>query len=417
MLTMQIDPANLIFNVLLVGIALLLVYLLLRPRLRNSELWQATLTPLSSIIGSGFLVMAPLLASIVGYWAPVAVCGIVLLAYAIGSVIRFNILHVEPRFRVPHGGVTLHEVDYIGKVVLVIAYIVAVAFYVSLLSNFLLNYIGIQNPFLERCVTTTIILFVGAVGYFKGLGGLEKLESISMTVQLAVLSALVIGLAVYSLRLLGDLEIELNYEAHALNVKIQMLAGVLLVVQGFETSRFLGEKYNAAMRVKSMRIAQIISGLLYVGSVFLLMPVVQSMNLIEINLAEIVGALAPVAIILPATLMLAALMSQFSAAVADTGGGGGLLSENSARRMSTRVGYVCVCISAILLVWAVDLLHIIALASRAFAAYYLFQTILALIANHDMTYNRRAWYWLRQAQFLGLALILAYIVVFSIPAD
>jgi hypothetical protein len=41
------------------------------------------------------------------------------------------------------------------------------------------------------------------------------------------------------------------------------------VVQGFETSRFLGEKYSPEVRVASMRNAQIISAVLYVVSVIL----------------------------------------------------------------------------------------------------------------------------------------------------
>lgn len=413
----MILPTNPFFNGLLIAVALLFVFALTRPRFRQSELWQATLTPLSSIIGSGFLVMAPLLASIVGGWAFLAVCGIVLLAYAIGSVIRFNILHVVPSARESHRVmVLLHDIDYVGKVALAIAYVIAVAFYLSLLSNFLLNYVGLQDLFLERLLTTGIIVFIGLIGYLKGLAGLEKLEMFSMTLQLAVLSALLVGLLVFGLYFMDDYEPIAVSESHSVNTKIRMLAGVLLVVQGFETSRFLGEKYEPAVRVQSMRIAQLVSGALFVVSVVLLMPVVQMMNLVEINLAEILRVLAPVAIVLPTTLMIAALMSQFSAAVADTGGGGGLLSENSSGHITSRFGYICVCVSAILLVWTVDLLHIIALASRAFAAYYLVQTIIAVIANYRIFREKTPLYWVRQAFFVGVALVLAYIVLFSIPA-
>lgn len=413
MTLLQTQP---IYNAFLIALAFLVVLALTRRWFRRSELWQATLTPLSSIIGSGFLVMAPLLASIVGVWAPVAVCGIVALAYAIGSVIRFNIVHMTSHSQESHGLITLHDVDYVGKVVLVIAYVIAVAFYLDLLSNFLLNYVGIHDPFLERCLTTVIIAFIGLVGYLKGLGGLEKLEMFSMTLQLAALSALIVGLLVYSLFVLDDHATVIANETHTSHVQARMLAGVLLIVQGFETSRFLGEKYDPEVRIRSMRIAQLISGALFIGSVALLMPIVQTMNLIDINLAEIVSSLTPVAIVLPAILMIAALMSQFSAAVADTGGGGGLLAENSAHRLSSRFGYICVCVSSILLVWAVDLLAIIALASRAFAAYYLVQTIIALVANHRSTKEKTPVYWSRQAFFTLITLVLAYIVVFSIPA-
>ena len=412
---MTILQSHPVYNGLLATVALVIVLLLTRRKLRRSELWQATLTPLSSIIGSGFLVMAPLLVSIVGTWAPLVVCGIVLLAYSIGSVIRFNIMHVAPLIQARDGFLGLHDLDYVGKIVLVIAYVIAVAFYLELLSNFSLNYIGIQDPFLERCLTTTAIVFIGLIGFLKGLSGLEKLEMFAMTLQLAVLSALIVGLLVYRLTALEDHATAVANETHSVNTKVRMLAGVLLIVQGFETSRFLGEKYVPAVRVRSMRLAQWLSGVIFVGAVTLLMPVVQTMNLIEINLAEIVVAITPVAVVLPVILMVAAVMSQFSAAVADTGGGGGLLAENSAQHLSTRIGYVCICVSAILLVWTVDLLEIIALASRAFAAYYLIQTFIAIFVNHRSTQERTPVFWLRQVFFAAIALILAYIVVFSIP--
>lgn len=412
---MTILQSHAVYNGLLIALALVIVFLLTRQKLRQSELWQATLTPLSSIIGSGFLVMAPLLASIAGYWAPLVICGVVLLAYAIGSVIRFNIMHMSRLTHDRQGLLNLHDVDYVGKIVLVIAYVIAVAFYLDLLSNFTLNYIGIQDPIFERCLTTTIIVFIGLVGYVKGLGGLEKLEMFAMTLQLGVLSALIVGLLVYRVAAFDDQATVVASETHSINTKVRMLAGVLLIVQGFETSRFLGEKYGPAVRVQSMRIAQWISGAVFIGSVALLMPVVQTMNLIDINLAEIVVALTPVAVVLPVILMVAAVTSQFSAAVADTGGGGGLLAENSAQHLSTKIGYVCVCVSSILLVWTVDLLEIIALASRAFAAYYLIQTIIALVVNHRSTRQKSLMFWLRQAFFSAIALTLAYIVVFSIP--
>ena len=60
------------------------------------SLVDATTTPLASIFGSGFLVIVPILAGAVGSWsvlAMIAVCG---LAFAVGSVLRFNIRHAEP---------------------------------------------------------------------------------------------------------------------------------------------------------------------------------------------------------------------------------------------------------------------------------------------------------------------------------
>jgi len=405
------------FNSILVIAGLITGLALVRSGLLKKGLWTATLTPFSSIIGSGFLIMAPLLASIVGVYSPLAILVIVVLAYSIGHVIRFNILHVEPRIASGELSRPCREIEYMANVVLVLAYVVAVAFYLSLLSNFLLSYLGIDSQVLERSLTTAIILFITAVGYVKGLAGLERLEAYSVTIQLAVILSLVLGLFAFGMTFLNGHELHFEHPQRDLSTQFRMLAGVLLVVQGFETSRFLGDKYSPQTRVSSMRNAQIISGILYVVSVILLLPVVQHINLVHINLSDIIGAMAPVAVVLPVMLIVAALMSQFSAAVADLGGGGGLLRENSRQHLSTRNGYLAVAALAILLVWEADILEIITLASRAFAAYYFLQTLLAIFYNYKDSPPLARATLANQALFVALAVILAYIIVFSIPAD
>ncbi|MEA1889754.1 MAG: hypothetical protein U9N50_08255 [Pseudomonadota bacterium] len=409
---------SMILNAGLILAALFALYILRRPKLQQSESWQATLTPLSSIIGSGFLIMSPLLASVVGGLSPIAVIGIVVLAYSIGSVIRFNIRHVEPRIKEGSLSQRTREVEYLGDIALVLAYMVAVAFYLSLLSSFLLSYLGIENMDAERWLTTIIIIFISVVGYKKGLGGLEKLEAVSMTVQLSIVVALLLGLGIFSyLFYSSGQSLNFDYPERDFSTQIRILAGALLVVQGFETSRFIGEKYSPEMRIATMKKAQIISGILYVVSVALFLPVVQHLDLQHIQLAKIVDVTGLAAVVLPFMLIGAALMSQFSAAVADTGGGGGLLSENSGKRLSTRVSYLGISICAILLVWAVDLIEIITLASRAFAFYYFLQALLALnFCYRDCSPEARMTKW-RRLFFMAVAVILLYIIFFAIPAE
>jgi len=409
---------SMILNASLILAALYVMYFLRRPKLQNSESWQATLTPLSSIIGSGFLIMSPLLASVVGGLSPIAVVGIVVLAYAIGSVIRFNIIHVEPRIKDGSLSKKTRDVEYLGDIALVLAYMVAVAFYLSLLSSFLFSYIGIDNLVAERWLTTVIITFIAVVGYTRGLGGLEKMEAVSMTAQLSIVFALLLGLGAFSYLFYTSGEsLNFDYPERDFSTQIRILAGALLVVQGFETSRFIGEKYSPEMRVATMKKAQIISGILYVVSVILFLPVVQYLDLQHIQLAKIVDVTGLAAIVLPFMLIGAAILSQFSAAVADTGGGGGLLCESSKRKMSTCVSYLGIAVCAILLVWAVDLIEIITLASRAFAFYYFLQTLLALnFCYRDCSPDSRMTLWTRLL-FVTLASILLYIVFFAIPAE
>ena len=65
--------------------------LLLWPRLAGARLWRATVTPLASIIGSGFLVLGPVLEHSYGLYAPLVMALLCLAAYAFGDSIRFNI--------------------------------------------------------------------------------------------------------------------------------------------------------------------------------------------------------------------------------------------------------------------------------------------------------------------------------------
>ena len=404
------------FNTILVVIAASVLLFMFNPRLTNSRDWQATLTPLSSIIGSGFLIIAPLLTSVVGLYSPLAITGIVLLAYAIGGVIRFNIIHAEPLIHDREANPLIYKIDLLANTTLSFAYVTAIAFYLSLLSSFLLTYLGFgDSPALERTLTTTIIVFIAATGFVRGLGGLEKLEAYSMSVQLSIVAALLIGVFVYDYRFIqAEQALALDVPDRDTITKIFILFGVLLVVQGFETSRFLGEKYNAEIRVRTMRRAQLISGVLYVVSVIALLPVVRHLDLENIQIAEIVSATGLVATALPLMLIVAAIMSQFSAAVADTVGAGCLASESSSGKLSTNRGYVIVSVFAIILVWAADLLEIISFASRAFAVYYLLQCIVAIVASrHHYEGNTHL---MQAVRFSTLTSILAVIVIFAIPA-
>ena len=81
-------------SAVIILVALLLAsYLAFSKRLSSSSDWKATVTPLASIMGSGFLVSAPLLAGIVGNLAVACMALLLVLAYAVGSAIRFNIRH------------------------------------------------------------------------------------------------------------------------------------------------------------------------------------------------------------------------------------------------------------------------------------------------------------------------------------
>ena len=149
-------------------------------------------------------------------------------------------------------------------------------------------------------------------------------------------------------------------------------------------------------------------------SVIVLLPIVQHLNLENIRIADIVAATGLAATALPLMLIVAAIMSQFSAAVADTVGAGCLASESSKGRMTTNWGYLVVSVFAIILVWVADLLEIISVASRAFALYYLLQCVVAIIASYHHFGSKS--YRLHTARFATVAGILVFIVIFAMPA-
>jgi len=112
-------------------------------------------------------------------------------------------------------------------------------------------------------------------------------------------------------------------------------------------------------------------------------------------------------------LILAAIASQLSAAVADINGAGGLLSEASSGRFAPRWGYAAAAVFAILVVWTSDIYQIITFASKAFVLYYGLQSLQAVIAIA----RERSEVGLWRALVYGLGAVLAVVVIiFAIPA-
>jgi hypothetical protein len=233
---------------------------------------------------------------------------------------------------------------------------------------------------------------------------------------LAIIGGLLVGLLVFDA---GDPSSVVDaYRTGSIDwggwTTVRVLAGMLLVVQGFETSRYLGAHYDAATRVVSMRRAQLLSGSVYVLFVALSVRAFDALpaSVDETAILDLAGEVTPVLVPL---LMVAAVASQLSAAVADTAGGGEMLTGSSRTAPSAGVGYVAVTSAAVAVVWLTDVFSIISLASRAFAAYYLIQTLMVFtVLARDRSMPRRV---LRLVGYGSLLVILGFVVIFAIPAD
>ncbi len=399
-----------IFDIILILIAAGFAALSMLPKVRENIWWNATVTPLASIIGSGFLVIAPLLAAVVGSYALAAMLGIVLLAYAVGHAIRYNIQHAEPLEGSPNAPRGLTLSTKLSGASLSVAYVISVAFYIRLLASFALSLTPINNGFYEDLLATAILLAIAAIGYVRGLRGLEVVETISVSIKLSIIIALLAGLFWHNLGT-GVWTATLIADDVDTWTRLRMLGGMLLVVQGFETSRYLGKTYPADMRRKTMNYAQISSALIYLAFVALVVPVLVYLPEGKPDETAIINITSYVAPVLPYLLVLAALMSQLSAGIADTVGAGGLVVEESKGRIVERHAYPVLVAFSIALIWAFDIFQVISIASRTFAFYYMMQAIItALVARQNKHYGQMAF-------ALALAALLALIVVFALPAE
>ncbi|MEM8644647.1 MAG: hypothetical protein AAGF09_07180, partial [Pseudomonadota bacterium] len=194
---------------------------------------------------------------------------------------------------------------------------------------------------------------------------------------------------------------------------VQALLGLLIAVQGFETSRFMGDEYDAQTRIKTMRYAQWISAVIYIAFFALSTSLFTYLGK-DTGVTAVIGLVGHVALILPLMLTIGAVASQFSASVADSVGCAGLLEEISDRRISVRHTYPFIALIAIAITWSADVFRIIAFASQAFAMFYMVQSLVALsVAYGNPAIPNRG---PRMILFGSVALFCLCVVLFGIPS-
>jgi hypothetical protein len=186
---------------------------------------------------------------------------------------------------------------------------------------------------------------------------------------------------------------------------LTVVGGTLIVVQGFETSRYLGSEYDRELRVWSCRSSQIVSTIIYLVFVAAATPLMHFLGH-EVQDNGLLILAAKAAAWLPIPLVFAAVLSQFSAAVADVVAAGGNVAESTQGRVDDKQAYVLICGIAVVLAFA-STLTILSFASRAFAFYYFLQCLVAICVTN------KSW----QKIAIGfLAAVLAFITLFAVPA-
>jgi len=394
-------------NALILATVTLAGAVLIWPRLSNARIWRATITPLASIIGSGFLVLGPILDVSFGGYAPLVMVGLCAVAYLFGSAIRFNIADID---RNPPSSRVVDALEVMSSCVLAFAFVVSVAYYLNLFGAFGVSLTQLNDAFHANMLTSSVFLLILFTGVTRGFAALERMEQVSVGLKLAIISGLLLGLSVH----FGDVTArhELQFDSPQVTgwAGLTLMAGLIVTVQGFETSRYLGGTYDAAMRVRSMRLAQLLSTGIYCLYIVLLTYAFES-DPLSLNETAIIDLMQVVAPILPLLLVVAALSAQFSAAIADTNGSGGLLAEVSKGAVPERLAYAFLVGIGLLLTWTANIFEIISYASRAFALYYALQSTIAAIRA------ARSGYPARTTIFALLALLGIVIAVCGSPVE
>jgi hypothetical protein len=272
----------------------------------------------------------------------------------------------------------LFGLETAASVVLAFAFIVSVAYYLNLFGAFGVSLTELNDSFHANLLTTAVFMVILFTGLMRGFSALERMEQVSVGLKLAIIAGLVFGLAVHFGQVLGERGLRFDPPQITGWAGVTLMGGLIVTVQGFETSRYIGSTYDAGMRIRSMRLAQWISSGIYCLYIVLLTYAFKSdqLSLEETAIIDLMQVVAP---ILPLLLVVAALSAQFSAAIADTSGSGGLMAEVTKGMVTERRAYALLVGVGVFLTWTANIFEIISYASRAFALYYSIQSSIAAI--------------------------------------
>ena len=172
----------------------------------------------------------------------------------------------------------------------------------------------------------------------------------------------------------------------------------------------MGASFPAEIRIRAMRNAQAISAVVYIVFFLLLSPLFPELQKGD-GVAAVISVSAAVAAILPLALTVAATGSQLSASVADSIGDVGLIRELTHGKVDARHAYVLIAVVGVGLLAATRVAGVIALASRAFALFYMLQCLVAWEAARKRPEDRR-----KSWAFLALAFTSGAVFLFGTSA-
>jgi hypothetical protein len=368
----------------------------------------AAVTPLASILGSGLLIIVPILERALGSFAIFGAVGICAFAWLVGTVIRHNVTVVEQQKADSTLNATTARLGRVGDAVIVVAYIISVALYLRIMAQYMVSFfIPAGSPIWEPVIACVSVALIIAIGIFRGFTGLDRLDRISLAVVLVLTTVLGAVLLFHDGSLVASSTLRLPPPPPVGTLEaLLILGGLVITVQGFETVRFLGDEYDAVTRVRASRVAQLVATSIYIGFVLVATPVMGLGTAAgpDSTLLNITARIAPW---LALPLVISAVLSQFSAAIADTAAARGNLTGLSSWFSGPRP-YLISGAAAIAIAATIPTLVLVTIASRAFAAYYAVEAAIAFRTTSG---------FFRKCGFALLAVILLAITLFAQPAS
>ncbi len=342
-----------------------------------------------------------------GSLAAVGMAAVCLLAWTVGIAIRHNIATIEPLVRDGRLDQTTALIERTSDQVIVVAYLISVALYARILAQFVVGYVSTGSGNAESLLGMSVIALITLIGLVRGLSGLEGLERVSLGAVLLLVFAISATFAGKDVSQLERRGLHIPPVPHAgLGSVLLVLGGLLITVQGFETVRYQ-QQIDRPARIAGCRLSQLVSSLVYVLLVVLATPLMGlgTASGADANLLDLVKRVAPV-LVLP--LVLCAVLSQFSAATADTEAGVGNLRGVHWAPFNGRLPYALVGAVSAVLTATLATNVIIVVASRAFAAYYALQCVSAFRTSDRL---------LARVGYGALAIVMLAIASLAKPAE
>ena len=374
--------------------------------MQQSKEYQATVVPLANIMDVGFILFSPAIVLLVGFRAPFFMLGICFVAIAAGLAMAYNIRHYEP---IAGQGGTPDRIETVAMWSLLAASVVNIAYYTMILMAL------IQLPFGQdansvngRTIMGVILLAaLVVIGMRGGMDWLNQAGNRTTAFNFAAVIGVVVAfLAANVQEMLGG-RWDLGPSPDLGTDELRKMIGLFAIVQGFEASRYIGVRFAAERRVSTMRIAQLLSTLVFVVFMATLLlaflptpPGIAEDGTASFAVSGLVGDT------LPWLLLLAALGSQTSAIIGATSSRSDMLVNNNVARTTT---FPMILVPAIMLVVFVDINVAVNLASRVFAVYFTIQATLATMLA------ARKQNWGAVAGFVGVGLMMVCILVLGLP--